>query len=319
MSAIYAWPAQLKWRDPGVALTFVVPAERCNLDCSFCAIRQRKEMSDAVLSPADYAYFVEDVVKAEPTAIVSIQGYEPLLPESWPYTQAILETAQRLGIPGSLVTNGTLLAERAPALAALDPAGVTVSIDSDIAAEHDRLRGRVGALADTLAGIRALAAIGDFDRRITVSSVLLPRRRHLLENMPALLASLGVRHWAISPLLRIGRGAAGGPVASTDAVIDDVLVLNRLAGEAGVEVVLDDELGALERREEGYGDFLVRRFDRPDGLVRLVPSGACSVGSEILSQVDAAAPVWRPHQDSPAHFLGSILGDRSPPRILQAA
>lgn len=308
MSALYAWPPELKWRDPGVALTFVVPAERCNLNCGFCAIRQRREMDDSALTPADYARFVSDIARAEPTAIVSVQGYEPLLPESWPYTSAILTAARAHSVPASLVTNGILLAERAEALAALGPAGVTVSIDSADPAQHDRLRGRAGALAETIAGIRALAAIGDFASRITVSSVLLPRRRHLLEGMPDLLASLGVRHWAISPLLRIVRDGVGGPVAPSKMVIDDVLALRMQAAAAGVDVVLDDELGALERREEQYDDLLIRRFERPGSLVRLTPSGACSVGAEILSQVCEATPVWRPSHQSPTHFLAQVLG-----------
>lgn len=319
MSSIFAWPSELRWRDPGVAMTFVVPAAQCNLSCSFCAIRQRREMTESALSPEDYARFVEDVARAEPTSIVSVQGYEPLLPESWAYTSAILRAAQKLTIPRSLVTNGILLAERAGALAALDPTGITISIDSGVAAEHDRVRGRSGALAATVAGINKLAGIGDYGRRITVSSVLLPRRRHLLDSIPDLLASLGIRHWAISPLLRIRRDGLGGPVATTRAIQDDVLALHERAASAGIEVVLDDELGALERREENYGAFLVRRFERPDGLIRLVPSGACSLGRDILSAVDSRTPTWRPAEASPVQFLRPLLAARAHGTALQAA
>ena len=305
MTAIFAWPAELKWRDPGVAMTFVVPAIQCNLSCSFCAIRQRREMTASALTPEDYAFFVEEIAASERTAMVSIQGYEPLLPEAWPFTHAILAKAKALGLPRSLVTNGVLLAERAEELAALDPTGVSVSLDSAYAADHDRLRGRSGAFEDTMKGIRTLAAIRNFNERITVSSVLLPRRRRLLDGLPDVLASVGVTHWAISPLLRIRQGSLGGAVAASRSVIDDVLFLSRRAAAAGVTVVLDDELGCLEGGQEAYDDFLIRRFDRPDGLVRLTPSGACSIGREILSEVDETTPVWTRNM-SPTAFLGTV-------------
>ncbi len=302
MPSIFAWPADLKMRDPGVALTVIVPAIECNLSCSFCAIRQRREIGTTVLSPADYVYFLEDIVQSQPAAMISIQGYEPLLPESWPYTSAILSKARDLGISRSLVTNGVTLAERASDLAALAPTGVTVSVDSANHAAHDKLRGRQGALTATLAGLRALVAIDDTARRISISSVLMPRKRHLLDGMPALLAEMGITHWCISPLLRIGHGQLGGAVAPSQDVIDDVLYLHHLARAEGIEVVLDDELSCLEGRQEDYDQFLIRRFDRVDGLVRLAPSGACSVGRAILRDVDANTPVWCPSQ-SPRLFL----------------
>ncbi|MCU0885051.1 MAG: radical SAM protein [Beijerinckiaceae bacterium] len=302
MATIFAWPADLKMRDPGLALTVIVPAHACNLSCSFCAIRQRKEIDATRLRPEDYVYFLDDIVASQPTAMISIQGYEPLLPEAWSYTAAILGRARELGVSRSLVTNGITLAERAAELAALSPTGITVSIDSADHAAHDKLRGKVGALAATLEGLRALVAHEDMARRISISSVLMPRKRHLLDGIPALMAELGVTHWCVSPLLRIGHGQLGGAVAPSRVVIDDVLHLHELAKSVGVEVVLDDELSCLEARSEDYDQFLIRRFDRPDGLVRLTPSGALSVGRAILRDVDVSTPVWDPSL-SPRRFL----------------
>jgi len=318
MSAIFAWPAQLKWSDPGVALTLIVPAIACNLSCSFCAIRQRKEIAEVALRPEDYATFIKDVAACEPTAMVSIQGFEPLLPEAWPYTSAVLAAAREAGVTSSLVTNGLLLEERAADLVALEPAGITVSIDSAVGQQHDRLRGRKGALEKTVAGIRALSKFPGYCERITVSSVLLPRRRRFLEGMPKLLATLGVTQWAVSPLLRI-RNGVGGPVAPSDMILDDVLALHELAAAEGVELILDDELGCLEARSEHYQQFLIRRFERPDGLARLTPSGACSIGSEILAEVDDQTPVWRPGKEGPAAFLLRVRDGRRQRQLRAAA
>ncbi len=200
MAALYAWPSELKDESFGLALTFVVPASSCNLRCSFCAITQRQEAVESRLTIADYVYFLRDIAHREPLSISSVQGYEPLLEEAWPYTSAILKTAREIGIVSSVVTNGTLLTERANALADLDPTGVAVSIDSAVAAQHDRARGVAGAFARTIEGVRTLAKIDGFDHRITVNSVLFPHRRDRLEGMPRLLERLGISHWSISPL-----------------------------------------------------------------------------------------------------------------------
>ena len=208
-------------------------------------------------------------------------------------------------MPSGIVTNGIVLSERCRDLAALQPTGVTVSIDSADPATHDRLRGRSGALDATLAGAKALAAIEDYAARLTITSVLLPRRRRFLEGMPRLLAGLGLRRWVISPVLRIGAKDLGGPVAESREILDDLAVLERLAQEAGIEVILDDELGRLGSGSD-FRHLTIRRFARPDGLVRLTPSGACSVGSDILREVGPDTPIWRPLEQSARAFLDAI-------------
>jgi len=81
--------------------------------------------------------------------------------------------------------------------------------------------------------------------------------------------------------------------------------LNEHAMAAGVTLVLDDELQCLQEGREDYRDFLIRRFDRPDGLVRVTPTGAVSIGRQILGEVDAQTPIWTRDQD-PVAFLGAV-------------
>src|SRR6266852_3635963 len=114
--------------DPvGQFLTFVVPAlEGCNLKCPFCLVGQRREIAKANLRSEDFVRFIREAFDRAPIFALAIQGYEPLLPESLPYTQAILATGRFLGIPASLVTNGTKLAEAVDLLTTLAPAKVAV-------------------------------------------------------------------------------------------------------------------------------------------------------------------------------------------------
>src|SRR5262249_39575606 len=106
----------------GQFLTFVLPANGCNLKCPFCLVRQRKEITAAVqLRDDDFARFNREAAEAAPVFAVAIQGYEPLLLESLPYTQAILATGRFLGLPTTLVTNGVRLGDAVSLLATLSP------------------------------------------------------------------------------------------------------------------------------------------------------------------------------------------------------
>ena len=89
--------------EPGAAgqfLTFVVPApDGCNLKCSFCLVRQRREITDTHLQPHHLAGFIREAAERAPIFALAIQGYEPLLPESLAYTQAVLATGRFLAYP----------------------------------------------------------------------------------------------------------------------------------------------------------------------------------------------------------------------------
>src|SRR5215469_11263194 len=135
--------------DPGVGgqfLTFVVPAHSgCNLKCPFCLIRQRREITDTRLRPEDFARFIREAAEQAPIFALAVQGYEPLLPETLPYTQAILATGRFLGLPTSLVTNGVKLTDSVNLLKTLSPNKIAISLDAAAAEIHDRIRGIAGA------------------------------------------------------------------------------------------------------------------------------------------------------------------------------
>src|SRR5215468_4005161 len=113
----------------GQVLTFVVPAPNgCNLRCSFCFIRQRQEITEVLLRPEDIMRFVREAAERAPIFALAIQGYEPLLPESLPYTRAILAAGQFLGRPTTMVTNGTKLVDAVDLLATLSLNKIAISL-----------------------------------------------------------------------------------------------------------------------------------------------------------------------------------------------
>src|SRR5690348_8925570 len=215
--------------------TFVLPAPNgCNLHCPFCIVAKRKEADESVLTPTDYLEFFADLLRHYPINRMSLQGYEPLLPESWPLTKALLTLAARFCCEASLITNGTYLPKYASEVAALTDS-VTISLDSADARIHDRLRRARGAHEAALIGIRAIRK--EFKGYLGANSVLFPGREEYLDGMIDLLADLGIREWIISPLLRIN-----GTSPDYEAIQNIILEKAKVGEKRGVRVLLANEV-----------------------------------------------------------------------------
>jgi len=296
----------------GKFLTFVVPAPGgCNLKCPFCMIRQRREIAETSLCPDDFARFIREAAERAPIFALAIQGYEPLLPESLPYTQAILATGRFLGLPASLVTNGTKLGEAVDLLATLAPSKIAISLDAAVADTHDRIRGVGGAWAAAVEGIRSAIEVLTPRTRLVVSSVLLPSRRHYLDAIPALLREIGIDRWIINPLQRFGDDQVRGPVADKASLFRDLLILQKAADRVGVRLTVDDEFNHLGHDtatifRPSIRALHVRTLPPNVEIFRTVPSGQCSMGDDILRQVTPDTPRWRPAVMHAGDFLEGL-------------
>jgi MoaA/NifB/PqqE/SkfB family radical SAM enzyme len=296
----------------GKFLTFVVPAlTGCNLKCSFCLVRQRREITETRLKPADFARFIREVADRKPIFALAIQGYEPLLSESLPYTQAILAAGRFLGLPTSMVTNGVRLADSVDLLQALSPTKIAVSLDAAQPEVHDRIRGVNGAWDASVAGLKRALQILVPRTRLVVQSVLLPSRRHHLDAMPARLREIGVDRWIINPLLRVGDDHAGGPVGDRARLFRDLLILQEAADRGGVRLTVDDEFGNLGRDvasvfQPELPALHLRTLPSNIEIFRLTPSGQCSTGDGILRQVTHETPRWQPSIMHAGDFLETL-------------
>jgi MoaA/NifB/PqqE/SkfB family radical SAM enzyme len=301
---------------PGVFITFVVPApDGCNLKCAFCVVRQRREITEDHLQPIDLARFIHEAVRRIPIFALAIQGYEPLLPASRDYTQSILATGQLLGLPTTFVTNGVFLRNSVEWLATLRPDTIAVSLDAALPAAHDRIRGVTGAWASTVDGVRRAVEILSPSTTIAVASVLASSHKPL-EGVPSLLRNLGVAHWIITPLQKIGRDHPGGPVGDRGKLYKNLLILQQAADDAGIRLTIDDELDCLRHnlavaRRPELARLHVRTLPEGVDLIRLTPSGQCSMNRDILRQVTPAALRWRPGEMDASRFIES-LGAASP-------
>ena len=318
MSYMAALPDHLPATLEAPILTFIVPAPNgCNLNCPFCYIDHRNEAARALdLSPEDYVAFIEQVAAREAVGAICIQGYEPLLPESFAYTRAILEAGGRLGVPTSLVTNGTYLERWIDELAALKPDKIAVSIDSADPAIHDKARGKIGAFEKAMRGLRLAAAHPVLRPVLTLASVLMPRRHERLLGMPTLAAELGIDHWVVTVLNAVGKDEIGGPVGDRRRTFADLVLLKREAERHGVDFVVDDEFGALadkdaERDVVDINALRIRRLAKPSGTFRLLPTGQCSMGLDILKEVKPDTPRWQPRAVNAFDFLEEMRHPRA--------
>ena len=315
MVAVLALPKAEALPKDEIGATFVVPAPHgCDLDCPFCFIRMRREADPAEwqLTERDYTDFLDQLNLRCRIGVVSLQGYEPLLPGSWSYSEALLERAAELGIETTLVTNGTHLADRIPDLVRLGVQAVTVSVDSADAATHDRLRRTPGAFAATLRGLEAACA-SDLEDRLLVASVLQRGKPQYLRAMPQLLNGLGLKRWVVSPLYNVRRTGRGGVVDSPESILFQLIRLNDAAGEHGVQLIVDDDFGVLDTRSGGLAKanaLVKRQLSRFDQLVRLSPNGSFSVGREILGRADGDVAMWNPDIERAETFVPRMIEKR---------
>lgn len=304
----------LRSNASGQLLTFVVPANGgCNLNCPFCFIAQRGEITQTHLWPADYVRFIERIDAVEPVLRVAIQGYEPLLPDALPYATAILRTARARGIPASLVTNGTQLAAAVTRLAPLRMDRIGVSLDAADSKTHDRLRGVPGAWQATTSAIAAtfdrLAAAG---MGMTVLSVLMPHRRAQLDDMPRLLRTLGLRDWIVNPLKIFGKDPWDRP-GNLARLLDDLAILSERASALGVRLAIDDAFGHMTAKllvidPARTARLNIRRLPAGVTVSRLTPSGEFALGEEIVHRIAPHARRWDPAATLPADFLRARHG-----------
>lgn len=137
------------WRGPLLA-TFAI-TWRCPLACAMCSLPARagREIPDAEIPS-----WIDAIADLRPLGL-GITGGEPLVRKA---LLPALERAARHGLVTHLNTSGVgLNPDLASRLAATGLGSVNVSIDHPEAIEHDRLRGRTGALEKALDAVSQLA------------------------------------------------------------------------------------------------------------------------------------------------------------------
>ena len=209
----------------------------CNLRCRHCAssagAARRSELTlDESLTICEQ---FPDLLVRE----VIFTGGEPLLNPGWPMIAARLRD---LRIKTGIVTNGLSITDDVVQRmldSGLKSAGVSIDGTDEV---HDRIRGIAGALRKTIAGAERMVQ-GGID--LTVISSVTGLNIHLLDEMYALVASLGAWKWQLQPLFPTGRGSVDRELHLSN---EDFLHLGRFirkmsANTAGPKIVPADSCG----------------------------------------------------------------------------
>lgn len=129
----------------------------CNLACRHCYSASINRPYPAELTDEEVFAFLDDLA-AMPASRLLMSGGEPLLrPRACDFARYVSDA----GVPVTLSTNGTFLADPATADAVAEAGFSYVGISFDgVGAVHDDFRGEQGAFGAALAGLRSLRARG---------------------------------------------------------------------------------------------------------------------------------------------------------------
>lgn len=269
---------------------------RCNLSCQHCYLNAEDKHYKDELTNAEARAFIEDIAQMR-CPVLLFSGGEPLLR---PDLMELVAYAKSLGLRPVLSSNGTLITpEKAKELAAAGLQYVGVSIDG-LPAIHDRFRGREGAFADAIQGLKNAAAAGlKTGVRFTVNA-------DNVEDLPAVIdyvAEAGIPRFCMYHLVYAGRGSE--MVARDTDLETKRRTLQMLLDKTEDLVKRGVGLEILTVDNHADGVFIRNRIanEQPERLAEvdhlLEMHGGCSAGTK-MSNVD---PYGNVH---PCQFWGHV-------------
>ena len=177
---------------------------RCNLKCLHCG----SDCSQNSLTPdmplADFLTALDSIAKQIPPKklFLIFSGGEPLMRKD---LEECGKAVTERGFQWGMVTNGLALTpERLHSILDAGLQSITVSLDG-LEQSHNKLRGHPQSFVLAKRAIKLITQVPKlaFDVVTCVSHINL----HELQEIKALLISLGVKHWRINTIFPVGRGA----------------------------------------------------------------------------------------------------------------
>lgn len=291
-------PARARARRPVVVWNCT---RRCNLACRHC-YSDSDAARHAQMSGDEAVAMIRDVAAFGCPALL-LSGGEPLLR---PDVFELIAEARAAGLPVTLSTNGTLVDERrARRLADLGVRYVGISIDG-IGDVHDAFRGRRGAFARALRGVRALRAEGV---RVGMRVTLSPHAIAALPDLFSLVEREDIGRVCFYHLVPAGRGATHAPAVRPDDVRAAVeRIFARAAG--WIEQDRDVEVLTVDNYADGPALALWLRATDPARADEVERALRWNGGAANAAGVGLAAVDWngwvRPDQFWPGPPVGNV-------------
>ncbi|VBB06236.1 radical sam [Lucifera butyrica] len=273
-------PQMLQFSSDATPVVVWNITNRCNLSCQHCYIEAEDRAYEGELSTQEAKDFIDDLAQMK-VPVLLFSGGEPLVRAD---VFELGAYAKEKGIRPVLSTNGTLIN---PAVAQqIYDAGfqyVGVSIDGNEPV-HDEFRGRKGAFAQTLTGIRnSMAAGNKTGIRFTVNRL----NYHTLPDVLDLVAAEKIPRFCMYHLVYAGRGKEMAALDTTKEqkvqTIELLMARTLDFHQRGIEVEI------LTTDNHADGIYIMQYFEKnqPERVEEvkslLTMHGGCSAGQKMAN------------------------------------
>lgn len=273
-------PQMLQFSSDDTPLVVWNTTNRCNLSCQHCYINAEDRAYANELSTVEAKIFIDDLARIK-VPVLLFSGGEPLVR---PDLFELGAYAREQGIRPVISTNGTLITpEIAKRIYETGFQYVGVSLDGNEEI-HDRFRGKKGAFAEAISGIRnSLAAGNKTGIRFTINRL----NFHTLPEILDIVEKEKIPRFCMYHLVYAGRGREMAELDTTaeqkrqtiELLIEKTLDFHR----RGVEVEI------LTTDNHADGIYIMQYFERnqPERVEEvkqlLEMHGGCSAGQKMAN------------------------------------
>jgi len=196
-------------------VTWLVTYE-CNVFCGFCSTHRLKQQFPEEISLQRAREIAHEIAKAK-TYAVGFTGGEVLL---WPHLFEVIQILKKHNVAVYIVTNGLLLKEKTDEIIKSGVDYITVSIDSDVPGEHDRVRNFPMLYKKILEGIEYLKCRRKSKWPLIKSTTIIHRDN--LQNLCRIVKNLDsiVDVTSVQPIVG---GYAHGPHGKSDETLQALI------------------------------------------------------------------------------------------------
>jgi radical SAM protein with 4Fe4S-binding SPASM domain len=195
----YSPQAQTSERFVPLVMSWNVTRE-CNMKCSHCYINATEKKLDNELTTQEAKNLMDQICQVSKPLLI-LSGGEPLLR---PDIFELIQYGSSKGLKMGLGSNGSLIDDAvAGKLKAAGIATVSISLDSNIAAQHDEFRGVEGAWEKA---INACKALRKNNVIVQVNTTLTQQNYNQIDDIMSLAEGIGVENFHLFFLVPTGRG-----------------------------------------------------------------------------------------------------------------
>lgn len=196
-----AYSPQAPTTEPFVPLVMSWNVTReCNMKCSHCYINATEKKLANELTTQEAKKLMDQICEVSKPLLI-LSGGEPLLR---PDIYELIQYGASKGLKMGLGSNGSLIDEAvASKLKAAGIATVSISLDSNIPAQHDEFRGVAGAWEKA---VNACKALRKNNVLVQVNTTLTHQNYNQIDDIMSLAEGIGVENFHLFFLVPTGRG-----------------------------------------------------------------------------------------------------------------